>query len=75
MQSPPVEWACGIGYLAIVDWIRDRGEPDGDTLTECLRVAFRVHEPRGRAALAATVAAGGLVLYRHLVKPDMRPTA
>lgn len=73
MQSPPIEWALGFAFLGVVDWIRDCGEPDGDTLSECLRVAFRVHDPRGRAALALSVATGGLVLYRHLVKPEMRP--
>jgi hypothetical protein len=73
MHSPPVEWALGIGYLAVVDWLRDRGEPDGDTLSEVLRAAFSVDQPRGRLALAATLAAGGLVAYRHLTKPESRP--
>lgn len=69
MHSPPAEWALGIGYLAVLDVIRNRGDPDGDTLTECLRESFRVHRPEGRAALGAAIAAGGVVLFRHLCKP------
>lgn len=72
MHSPPVEWVLGFGYLAALDVIRDRGEPDGDTLTEVLRGGFHVDAPEGRAALAVAITAGGVLLYRHLVKPDMR---
>lgn len=72
MQSPPIEWALGIGYLAVVDVLRDRGEPDGDTLTECLRALFHVDDPRGRAALAVAITGGGVGLFRHLTKPHMR---
>jgi hypothetical protein len=68
-----MEWALGIGHLAVLDWVRDRGEPDEDTLSEVLRAGFHVDRPEGRAALAVTIAAGGAVLYRHLTKPDMRP--
>ena len=68
MHSPPAEWTLGIGYLAVLDALRDRGEPDGDTLTECLREAFHVDRPEGRAALAAAITAGAALLYRHLVK-------
>lgn len=71
MHSPPIEWALGIGYLAVVDVLRDRGEPDGDTLSEVLREVFGVERPEGRIALAAAIGAGGVVLYRHLVKPEM----
>lgn len=73
MHSPPVEWVLGIGYLAVLDAIRDRGEPDGDTLTEVLRETFHVETPGGRSVLRATIAAGGVLLYRHLAKPSMRP--
>ena len=72
MQSPPIEWALMVAHYGVVDYLRDRGEPDGDTATECLRVLFRVHTPHGRAALATAITGGGLVLYRHLTKPDMR---
>lgn len=68
MQSPPIEWALGIGYLAIVDVLRDRGEPDGDTLSEVVRSTFAVHTPRGRAAFTLALAAGAAVLHRHICK-------
>ena len=73
MHSPPVEWVLGISYLAALDAIRDHGEPDGDTLTEVLRDWFHVETPGGRARLATTITAGAVLLYRHLVKPSMRP--
>lgn len=72
MQSPPVEWTLGIGYLAILDVLRDRGEPDGDTLTECLRDAFGTDQPAGRRRLAVAIGGGAVLLYRHLTKPEMR---
>lgn len=74
MHSPPIEWALGIGYLGVIDYLRDRGEPDGDTLSEVLRAAFNVQRPEGRLALAAAITGGGVLLYRHLAKPEMRPT-
>ena len=68
MKSPRIEWALGIGYLAVVDVLRDRGEPDGDTLSEVLREVFRVDTRGGRVALGGAIAAGAVGLYRHLVK-------
>ncbi|GAB3776818.1 hypothetical protein FB382_004339 [Nocardioides ginsengisegetis] len=68
MQSPPIEWALHVAHFGILDYLRDRGEPDGDTASECLRVIFHTHDPRGRAALAAAITASGVVLFRHLVK-------
>lgn len=75
MHSPPMEWALGIGHLVALDFLRDRGEPDNDTLTEVLRTAFHVERPEGRVALAAAITCGGVLLYRHLAKPEMRPSA
>jgi hypothetical protein len=74
MQSPPLEWGLGIGYLVILDVLRDRGEPDGDTASEVVRVAFKVDRPEGRRVLAAVMVAGGIALYCHFVKPEMRPS-
>lgn len=72
MQSPPLEWAAIVGgpilTAGVVDYLRDRGEPDGDTLTEVLRGVFHVDRPAGRATLAGAITAGGVVLYRHLCK-------
>lgn len=72
MQSPPIEWALGIAYLGVIDVLRDRGEPDGDTLSEVLRDLFHVDHPVGRLALGGAIAVGGRALYRHLTKPEMR---
>lgn len=72
MHSPPIEWAAAIGHLALLDWIRDRGEPDNDTLSEVLRAVFHVERPEGRAALAAAITVGAVGLYAHLTKRDMR---
>jgi hypothetical protein len=72
MQSPRAEWVLGIGYLAVIDILRDIGDPDGDTLSEVTRDAFGTDEPGGRVRLAAVLAAGGVLLYRHLTKPATR---
>lgn len=73
MQSPPIEWSLLAAHAVALDVIRDRGEPDGDTATEVLRTLFRVETTEGRARLAAAIAVGGVLLYRHLTKPQMRP--
>lgn len=68
MQSPPVEWALGIAYLGVIDVLRDRGDPDGDTLSEVIRDTFRVHSPGGRSAFTLTLALGAGMFWRHIVK-------
>lgn len=68
MRSPRAEWSLGIGYLVLVDILRDRGEPDGDTLSEVTREVFRVHTPRGRLAWLAVLVGGGALLDRHICK-------
>lgn len=72
MQSPPVEWALGIGYLALLDVIRARGEADGDTASEVVREAVSRH-PAGRLMFTASVALGALAFHRHIVGPLARP--
>lgn len=72
MQSPRIEWALGIGYLAVLDYVRNQGEPDSDTLTEVIRETFGTDTAAGRRNLAASIAFGGVALYVHLAKPDMR---
>ncbi len=72
MQSPPIEWTILIAPLVVLDIVRDHGEPDEDTLSECLRVGFQTDTARGRHILAASIAAGGVLLFRHLTKPEMR---
>lgn len=72
MHSPKIEWTAFAAHLILVDYVRDRGEPDGDTASEVLRAAFRVERPEGRAALAAAITIGAVGLYAHLTKRDMR---
>lgn len=68
MQSPPAEWALGIGYLVILDLIRAHGDADKDTLSEVIRDTVARH-PRGRPLFAIAVAAGALGFYRHIDRP------
>lgn len=72
MRSPKAEWTLGIAYLVILDVLRDRGEPDGDTLSEVTREVFAVHTPRGRLAWLGVLVAGGVVLDRHICKEVTR---
>ena len=67
MQSPPAEWALGIGYLAVLDYLRSRGDADGDTLSECVRDNIARH-PAGYAVFTIGYAAGAFVLWRHIVR-------
>lgn len=67
MQSPPVEWTLGIGYLAALDAIRAHGEADNDTLSEVVRGIVRAH-PRGPLLFTATLALGAAALHRHILK-------
>lgn len=72
MHSPPLEWGLGIGYLVALDVLRDRGEPDKDTLSECIRDAFKVETPIGFAIFTASAVGGFTIFHRHIVKPKMR---
>lgn len=67
MHSPPVEWTAGIAYLVFIDYIRARGEADGDTLSEVVRDHMD-RTPHGRAIFTAGLVAGALVLHRHICK-------
>lgn len=68
MKSPAAEWVLGIGYLAVLDAIRARGEADEDTLSEVVRANVSRH-PNGQRIFAAVLLAGGITLYRHIVDP------
>lgn len=68
MQSAPTEWALAFAFVGLVDFIRDIGEPDGDTLSECIRTCFRVDTPRGRLVFTATLAASAVGFRRHICK-------
>lgn len=67
MQSPPAEWAVGIGYLAVVDYLRSRGPADGDTLSEVVREAIYRH-PLGKPLGTVAFVGGAAVLYRHIFR-------
>lgn len=71
MQSPPVEWTIGIGYLALLDYLRSRGEADDDTISECLR-PWALRHP---VTFAAACVAVPLWFHRHIARthnPPMR---
>lgn len=68
MRSPAVEWSLAVGHLAVLDWIRDRGEPDRDTLSEVIRETFHVDTPAGRAVFTAVLGLGAVAFHRHICK-------
>lgn len=67
MQSPRIEWTLGIGYLAIVDYLRAQGDADGDTLSEVVRDLVERH-PAGRVAFTAGYTVGAIALWRHICR-------
>ena len=68
MKSPPVEWALGIGYLAAIDIIRAKGDPDDDTLSEIIRGHVARH-PHGERLFAAALLATGIWFHHHITSP------
>jgi len=68
MQSPPAEWSLAIGHLALLDYLRNRGEADSDTLSEVVRNAVAKH-PHGEAIFTASLIGGALWFHRHIVNP------
>lgn len=68
LPRPRVVWPALIGAVALLDWWCDRGEPNGDTLSELLREWWRVETPLGRAAFTASLALGANALHSHICK-------
>lgn len=68
MQSPPAEWVLGIAYLGLLDYMRARGEADGDTLSEVTRDLVARH-PRGEVLFTAALLVGAMAFRSHIVKP------
>lgn len=68
MQSPRIEWTMEAIRLFGLDYLRARGEADGDTASEVVRELVAAH-PHGRRLLAAALVAGGVIFYRHIVDP------
>lgn len=68
MQSPPKEWLLFGAHFAALDYLRAKGDPDHDTLSEVVRNAVAKH-PRGRVVFTAVLAVGAVVLHEHIVRP------
>lgn len=68
MQSPPIEWTLGIGYLGALDYLRSRGEADADTFSEVVR-DFVERIPHGELVFTVALAGGALWFRRHILKP------
>lgn len=73
--NPRSEWALIVGgvatWVAVFDYMRNQGEPDGDTLTEVIRDVMYLETRPGRVALITSLSLAGAVFYRHLTKPEM----
>lgn len=61
---------CGIVALGVALEIRELREgPQGVPLSRILRSVFRTEHPLGAAAFRTAVAAGGVILVRHICTP------
>lgn len=65
MNSPKAEWTVLIGALALIDYLRARGEADQDTISEVVRDLTRRH-PRGDLIFGAALTGGAAWFYRHI---------
>jgi hypothetical protein len=63
----PLVWVAILGSLGAFDAWRAT-KRDGSTLSEVTRAAFGTHQPTGRAAFLASLAAGSAVLAVHIIK-------
>lgn len=72
MQSPRIEWTILVAPLVAVDYLRNRGEPDGDTATEVIRDVFDTDTAEGRTRFGIALAVAAVAFYRHICKPGMR---
>ena len=68
LPRPRVVWPTLIGALVALDIWADRGEPNGDTLTELVRSVFHPETPVGRVTIATLLGVGGGVLFDHFCK-------
>lgn len=68
MQSPSAEWTLAIGHLALLDYLRARGDADADTISEVVRDLVARH-PRGEALFTAGLIGGALWFHQHIVRP------
>lgn len=68
MHSPPIEWTLFVGNLAVVDYLRSRGEADHDTLSEVVRNGVE-KVPHGEALFTVAVISGAVWFRRHILRP------
>lgn len=68
MQSPPAEWLIFGAHFVALDYLRHKGDGDGDTLSEVTRNLVAKH-PRGRVLFSAALAVGAVALHEHIVRP------
>lgn len=68
MHSPPVELVLDVVHLGTRNLIRNTGDPDGDTISECVRAAVRSH-PHGEAVFTVALVALGMWFRRHILTP------
>lgn len=64
----PALWAGIIGGGALLDWYLDRGEPDHDTASECIRSWFHTDTAAGKVAFSLALAGGTAWLHGHILK-------
>ena len=67
MQSPPMEWSVWLAALGTIDYLRSRGDADGDTISEVTRNLVRRH-PRGDLIFNIGIFVGAEMLRRHIVR-------
>lgn len=68
LPRPRVVWPALIGALALLDWWCDRGDPNGDTVSEIVRDWWAVETPLGRATFSLTLTGAAVALHRHICK-------
>lgn len=72
LPRPAHVWG-GIALGAtLLDIYADRGEPDGDTASECIRSLFRTDTTIGKAAFGLTLAVGVQWFYPHICNGPLR---
>lgn len=67
MQSPPLEWSLFVAHIAVLDYLRSRGDADHDTASEVARNLIYRH-PRGKAVGTVVYIGGAALLYRHIFR-------
>ncbi|MGZ4518936.1 MAG: hypothetical protein ACXVXP_00015 [Mycobacteriaceae bacterium] len=68
MRRPSLVWFGLLGSLTALDIWCDRNATTGDSLSECLRAAFRAHTPAGRALIVGGWAALTAWFLPHLCR-------